>query len=646
MSELRVTTITDEEGTGSPAFPNGVIIGDVDVAALQDAIDSAIDSATTDNIQEGSNLYYTTTRFDSDFGDNTTDDLTEGSSNLYYTSVRVNSDVTDLLTGDISTGNITTTGYVRGPSTFVIDPATHGDSTGTLRILGGLTVEGTTTTINSTTVTVDDKNVVLAEGAIDSAASDGAGITVNGSGASILYDHTNSSWDFNRNLIVNKNLGFNNNGGGSLANIRTGEINSPIEVLFGDDGFNGGSKALSLRTSNDSGIQDSLIVRGGSASGGQGQTEFWGSGSQNITITSDGDMLIGTIDGATNLGDDIESRFVLDGVGYLLDRDGGLSQNRLWSTIEPKPIRPSSITRTEAGNVGTNNDTTNFPNVYGEADLSAIEGDVTFTYDQACAAVEQHGARLPTLQELMAGVGTGSGQGYDSHYLWTQTFAGHRKVWVCRGDFSLYPEAKIVDIDDPNEVYRTRAFFDVSKKNMAVHYDNNERIRTNEVRAQSSSGLSLYDDGGNGIFVQNGGKILSSVGSNWSGSVSQSGQSSVFERGSNSNGEYVKFADGTMICWGETLEDASQDLDNGEVFDTFGEPEAFWFSLNFTFPATFASTPAVNPWIADDSLGAGESFVSVMALGRSNSSFTFVAADASPGSGIESLGFIAIGRWY
>jgi len=239
MSELRVTTITDEEGTGSPAFPNGVIIGDVDVAALQDAIDSAIDSATTDNIQEGSNLYYTTTRFDSDFGDNTTDDLTEGSSNLYYTSVRVNSDVTDLLTGDISTGNITTTGYVRGPSTFVIDPATHGDSTGTLRILGGLTVEGTTTTINSTTVTVDDKNVVLAEGAIDSAASDGAGITVNGSGASILYDHTNSSWDFNRNIeavsIQNTPIGSSTASSGAFSTLSaSGDVDFDAGTLFVD----------------------------------------------------------------------------------------------------------------------------------------------------------------------------------------------------------------------------------------------------------------------------------------------------------------------------------------------------------------------------------------------------------------------------
>ena len=61
----------------------------------------------------------------------------------------------------LSVGNITTTGYLRGPSNFVIDPATHGDDTGTLVIAGNLQVDGTTTTINSTVVTLDDKNLVL-----------------------------------------------------------------------------------------------------------------------------------------------------------------------------------------------------------------------------------------------------------------------------------------------------------------------------------------------------------------------------------------------------------------------------------------------------------------------------------------------------
>ena len=45
-------------------------------------------------------------------------------------------------------------------------------------IKGDLQIDGTTTTINSTTVTVDDKNIQIADGAANDAAADGAGITM------------------------------------------------------------------------------------------------------------------------------------------------------------------------------------------------------------------------------------------------------------------------------------------------------------------------------------------------------------------------------------------------------------------------------------------------------------------------------------
>ena len=63
----------------------------------------------------------------------------------------------------ISSGNLTLTGYLRGPAAFTIDPATHGDNTGEVIIAGNLTVNGTTTTINSTTLSVDDKIVRLGD---------------------------------------------------------------------------------------------------------------------------------------------------------------------------------------------------------------------------------------------------------------------------------------------------------------------------------------------------------------------------------------------------------------------------------------------------------------------------------------------------
>ena len=55
---------------------------------------------------------------------------------------------------------------------------TFNSSTGKVVIGGDLQVQGTTTTVDSTTLTVADKNIEIAKGAADDAAADGAGITV------------------------------------------------------------------------------------------------------------------------------------------------------------------------------------------------------------------------------------------------------------------------------------------------------------------------------------------------------------------------------------------------------------------------------------------------------------------------------------
>ena len=127
-----------------------------------------------------------------------TDDVSEGSSNLYYTDARVGT----YISGNRDYGNITTTGYIAGPATFTIDPAAVGDNTGTVVIAGNLQVDGTTTTINSTTLEVDDLNITLASGAANAAAANGAGITVDGASATITYDGTNDEWDFNKDINV------------------------------------------------------------------------------------------------------------------------------------------------------------------------------------------------------------------------------------------------------------------------------------------------------------------------------------------------------------------------------------------------------------------------------------------------------------
>ena len=81
-------------------------------------------------------------------------------------------------------------------------PITIGNSSNTTTIAGNLTVNGTTTTINSTVMTVDDLNLVLASGAADSSAANGAGITIDGASATLLYTHATTSWDMNKPLNV------------------------------------------------------------------------------------------------------------------------------------------------------------------------------------------------------------------------------------------------------------------------------------------------------------------------------------------------------------------------------------------------------------------------------------------------------------
>ena len=83
-------------------------------------------------------------------------------------------DATSLkVTGITTLGSIgISTGRIIGPSVTYIDPATVG-AAGTVVILGNLQVDGTQTTVNSSVMTVTDKNIEVAKGAANDAAADG-----------------------------------------------------------------------------------------------------------------------------------------------------------------------------------------------------------------------------------------------------------------------------------------------------------------------------------------------------------------------------------------------------------------------------------------------------------------------------------------
>ena len=251
--------------TDTPANFTGAAGQYVRVNATETALE--YDTLTTADVSEGANLYYTDARVDthlnqtgptagyvlswngSDYAwvDNAgyTDSdvdthlnqstaangefLKWNGSDYEWDTVPAgytDSDVNTFLAGGTA-GNIVTTGYLAGPATFTIDPAAVGDNTGTVVIAGNLQVDGTTTTINSTTLDVDDLNITVASGAANAAAATGAGLTVDGAGATFTYTDTDDRWNLNKDLNVSTVYG---NVTGQVSDISNHSINGLSDV--------------------------------------------------------------------------------------------------------------------------------------------------------------------------------------------------------------------------------------------------------------------------------------------------------------------------------------------------------------------------------------------------------------------------------
>ena len=119
------------------------------------------------------------------------------------------SSTTNISTGAVGSGNTKTINIGTGGAAGSTTNINLGDADGgtvtvnkDLVVSGDLTVNGTTTTINSTTLDVDDINITVAKGAANAAAANGAGLTVDGASATILYTSSTDSWNFNKPLIA------------------------------------------------------------------------------------------------------------------------------------------------------------------------------------------------------------------------------------------------------------------------------------------------------------------------------------------------------------------------------------------------------------------------------------------------------------
>lgn len=164
------------------------------------------------------------------FGSTITSDIIPNADNTYklggsvdsaWSHVYANQAIVDGLLADSATiGEINISGNVisntNAGSIMYIDPAPVDSEGGELYIRGNLTVQGTTTTINSTEISINDKNLVLADEAVSAVEADGAGITINGptEAATITYNGITDRWELNKGL----NLADSINGDSLLFN--------------------------------------------------------------------------------------------------------------------------------------------------------------------------------------------------------------------------------------------------------------------------------------------------------------------------------------------------------------------------------------------------------------------------------------------
>ena len=177
-----------------------------------------------------------------------------------------------------------TSNTISGPATITLDPAGVGDNTGKVVIAGDFQVDGTTTTVNSTTVTVADKNILVADGAANDAAANGGGITIeSGEG--------NKTFQFE---ATGDNLGSSEN-----LNVASGKVYkiNNVETL---SATTLGSNVVNSALTN-VGTLTALTVSGNASI--EGNVDLGNATSDTITATGRFDSdLVPSTDGARDLG--------------------------------------------------------------------------------------------------------------------------------------------------------------------------------------------------------------------------------------------------------------------------------------------------------------------------------------------------------
>jgi hypothetical protein len=122
------------------------------------------------------------------------------------------------------------------------------------------------------------------------------------------------------------------------------------------------------------------------------------------------------------------------------------------------------------------------------------------------------------------------------------------------------------------------------------------------------------------------------------GTVSQSGGTptgAIVERGSNASGEFVRFADGTQICWRTT---SGTTLSTTTVANGLYRTDPF----TVTFPASFAGVP-----FGIINIGPGNGWMGTLSgVNTTQWTYQLLAVQAITSGATNNMQFLAVGRWF
>lgn len=149
--------------------------------------------------------------------------------------------------GESTLNSITASGAISTTSTLSVAGVT---TVNDLFINGNLEITGTTTVIESSSLEIADRAIVVAKNAASSQQANGAGIQISGAGAELVWSHTDSALNINKPLLPT----FGNN-------INLGSEDKQWSAIYAQN-ISGTLTAPSQTNITSIGVLDSLVVAG------------------------------------------------------------------------------------------------------------------------------------------------------------------------------------------------------------------------------------------------------------------------------------------------------------------------------------------------------------------------------------------------